>query len=93
MWTFFSIMAGGGVRGMVAGTAHGTMTQVGYTFEVSHPFMPGYRPVGEMTTGIIAGEDIDGTTSAYLTNRFNATGATGKRADIGKSSRPGVSRV
>jgi hypothetical protein len=46
-----------------------------------------------MTTGIIAGEDINGTTSEYLTNKFNGTGATGKRAAIGRSKILGVSKV
>jgi hypothetical protein len=45
-----------------------------------------------MTTGIIVGEDINGTTSEYLTNNFNGTGATGKRAGIGKNNRPGASK-
>jgi hypothetical protein len=46
-----------------------------------------------MTTGIIAGEDSNGTTSVYLFNNFKGTGATGKRAGIGRSSKRGVSRV
>jgi hypothetical protein len=46
-----------------------------------------------MTTGIIVGEDINGTTSEYLTNSFNETGATGKRAGIGRSKILGVSKV
>jgi len=55
--------------------------------------MPGYRPVGGMTTGTIVGKDINGTTSEYLTNNFKGTGATGKRAGIGRSNKPGVSRA
>jgi hypothetical protein len=46
-----------------------------------------------MTTGIIAGEDVHGTTSEYLTNNFNGTGAAGKRASIGRSNKPGVSKA
>ena len=93
MWTSFSTMVGGGVPGKGAGIAHGTMTQVGSTIKGSHPFMQGYRQVGGMTTGIIVGEDINGTTSEYLTNKFNGTGATGKRATIGRSNKLGVSKV
>jgi hypothetical protein len=46
-----------------------------------------------MITGIIVGEDINGTTSEYPTNKSNRTGATGKRADIGRSKILGVSKV
>jgi hypothetical protein len=93
MWTSFSTMAGGGVRGKGAGIDQGIMTQVGPTIKVYHHFMPGYLQVGGMTIGIIVGEDIDGTTSEYLSNNFKETGATGKRAGIGRSNKPGVSRV
>jgi hypothetical protein len=93
MWTSFSTVAGGGVRGKDAGIAHITMTQVGVTIEVSHLFMPGYRQAGGMTTGIIVGKDIDGTTSGYITNNFIGTGTTGKRAGIGRSNKPGVCKV
>jgi hypothetical protein len=86
-------MAGGGVRGRDTGIDHVTMTQLGSTIKWSHPFMPGYLQVGGMTTGIIPGEDIDGTTSEYLINSFNGTGAIGKRAGIGRSNKPGVSRA
>jgi hypothetical protein len=54
--------------------------------------MEGYRQGGGMTTGIIVGEDINGTTSGYLTNNFNGTGAAGKRTIIGRSNKPGVSK-
>jgi hypothetical protein len=58
---------GGGVRGKGAGIARGTMTPVGPTTKGSHPFIEGYRRAGGMTTGIVAGEDIHGTTSGSLT--------------------------
>jgi hypothetical protein len=93
MWIFFSTMVGGGARGKGTGIARGTMTQVGFTIKGSHPFMLAYRPLGGMTTGIIVGEDINGTTSEYLSNNFNGTGATGNRASIGRSSKLGVSKV
>jgi hypothetical protein len=85
-------MVGGGVRGKGAGIAHRTTIQVGSTIKGSHLFMEGYRRVGEMTIGIIVGKDIHGTTSVYLTNNFNGTGATGKRAGIGRNKIPGVSK-
>jgi hypothetical protein len=46
-----------------------------------------------MTTGSIVGEGISGTTNEYLTNKSKGTGATGKRAGIGRSKILGVSRV
>ena len=49
--------------------------------------------VGGMTTENIVGEDINGTTSEYLSNKFNKTGKAGKETDIGRSKIPGVSRV
>jgi hypothetical protein len=51
------------------------------------------REVGGMTTGIIVGQDIHGTTSGYPMNKSSRTGATGKRTDIGRSKIPGVSKV
>jgi hypothetical protein len=93
MWTFISTMAGGGVHGEVTGIAHITMTQAGPTIKGSHPFMAEYHPVGGMITGIIAGEDINGTTSAFLSDNSRGIGATGKRAGTGRSNKPGVSRV
>ena len=85
-------MAGGGVHGKGAGIAHGNIAQVGSTIKAFHLFMQGYPQVGGMTTGSIIGEGIHGTTSEYLTNNFKRTGATGKRADIGRSSKLGVSK-
>jgi hypothetical protein len=46
-----------------------------------------------MTTGIVAGEDNHGTTSEYLTSKYKGTGAAGKSPTIGRSSKPGVSKV
>ncbi|MCX5822077.1 MAG: hypothetical protein NTY86_00840 [Deltaproteobacteria bacterium] len=86
-------MVGGGARGKGDGIARGTIVQVGATIEAFHLFIGGYHQVGGMTTGIIVGEDMNGTTSEYLTNNFNGTGTTGKRADIGRSKILGVSKV
>ena len=86
-------MVGGGVRGKGDGIARGTIIQVGATIETFHLFIEGYHQVGGMTTGIIVGEDINGTTSEYLTNNFNGTGATGEKANIGRSKILGVSKV
>jgi hypothetical protein len=93
MWTSFSTMAGGGVRGKGAGIAHTTMTQAGLTIKGLHPFIQGYRQLGGMTTGIIVGEVIHGIISEYPMNKSNITGAIGNRADIGRSKIPGVSKV
>ena len=46
-----------------------------------------------MTTGSIVGEDSNGTTNEYLSNKFNGTGRDGKAVSIGRSKIPGVSRV
>jgi hypothetical protein len=86
-------MAGGGARGKDAGIGHETITRVGSIIIRSRPFIEGYHQVGGMTTGITVGEDINGTTIEYLINNFNGTGAAGKRADIGRSNKLGVSRV
>ena len=61
--------------------------------EAFHLFIERYPQAGGLTTGIIVGEDSNGTTSEYLTNRFNGTGAPGKRASIGRSTIRGVSKV
>jgi hypothetical protein len=86
-------MAGGGVRGKDVGIAHGTTIQAGPTINAFPLFMQGYPQAGGMTTGIIVGVDISGTTNEYLTNKFNGTGGAGKRTGIGRSNKPGVSRV
>jgi hypothetical protein len=69
------------------------MTQVGPATEAYHLFIEGYPQAGEMTTGTVVGEDVNGTTNKYPTNSFNGTGVPGKRADIGRNKIPGVSRV
>jgi hypothetical protein len=46
-----------------------------------------------MTTGIIVGKGISGPPSESLIKSFSGTGAAGKRANIGKSKRPGVSKA
>jgi hypothetical protein len=93
MWTSFSTVVGGGVRGKGDGIARGTIVQVGATIETFHLFIEGYHQVGGMTIGSIVGKGINGTTSEYPTNKSNKTGATGKKADIGRNKIVGVSRV
>ncbi|MGZ6192634.1 MAG: hypothetical protein ACXWME_08075 [Syntrophales bacterium] len=66
---------------------------VGATIETFHLFIDGYHQVGEMTTGSIVGEAINGTINEYPTNRSNRTGAAGKRADIGRSKILGASKA
>jgi hypothetical protein len=61
--------------------------------EAYHLFIEGYHRVGEMTTGNVVGEAANGTTNQSRMNKFNETGAPGKRAGIGRSKIPGVSRV
>jgi len=85
-------MVGGGVRGKDAGIAHGTMTQVGSIIKALRRSIDRYPQVGGMTTGVIGGEGIRGITNEYLTNKFNGTGASGKREGIGKSKTLGVSK-
>jgi hypothetical protein len=86
-------VAGGGVRGKDAGIARITTTQVGATIGEFHLFIVKYHHTGEMITGIIVGEDSNGTTSEYLSNKFNGTGRAGKRISIGRSKTPGVFKV
>jgi len=85
-------MVGGGVRGKDVGIAHSTTTQGGATIKAFHLFMEGYPQAGGMTTGIIVGEGIGGTTNEYLTNKFNKTGGAGNRLSIGRSKIRGVSK-
>jgi hypothetical protein len=92
MWTSFSTLVGGGVRGKAGGIARGTIVQVGATIETFHLFIEGYPQVGGMTTGSIVGKGIHGTTNEYRTNKSSRTGATGKRAGIGRSKILGVSK-
>jgi len=86
-------MAGGGVLGKGDGIAHKTIIQVGATINRFHLFIEGYHQAGGMTTESIVGKDINGTTKEYPTNKSNGTGTTGKRANIGRSKIPGVSRT
>lgn len=85
-------MVGGGVRGKGAGIAHGIIAQVGFTIEASRLFIHVYHQVGGMITGSVVGEGTRGTTNEYLTSSFSITGEAGKRADIGKSNKRGVSK-
>jgi hypothetical protein len=87
------MMVGGGVRGEGAGIALNTIAQVGSIIKAFHLFMWGYLQVGGMTTGIVNGVGSSGITNKYLTNNFKGTGAVGKRADIGRSNKLGVSKV
>jgi hypothetical protein len=84
---------GGGVRGRDDGIARITTIRVGATIKAFHLFTAEYHRAGGMTTGIIVGEDSNGTTSEYLSNKFNGTGRAGKRISIGRSKIPGVFRV
>jgi hypothetical protein len=87
------MVVGGGVRGKGAGIARGTIVQVGTTIETFHLFIERYHQVGGMTIGGIGGKIINGTPNEYPTKKFNKTGATGKRTDIGRSKILGVSKI
>ncbi|HJX32525.1 MAG TPA: hypothetical protein VJ624_11895, partial [Thermodesulfobacteriota bacterium] len=91
--TSFSTMVGGGDHGKDAGIVHNTTTQVGTTIKMFHLFILKYHPAGGMTTGIVVGKDIGGTTNEYLTNKLNKTGETGNRVGIGSGKDRGVSKV
>jgi hypothetical protein len=93
MMIFFSMAAGGGVRGKGDGIDRGTIIQVGAAIEELHLFIEVYPQTGGMTTGRIVGEGINGTTKEYPISKFNKTGEAGKRADIGRSKIVGVSKV
>jgi hypothetical protein len=88
---YFFTTAGGGVPGKGAGTAHITMTEVGFITSVFHFFIETFPAVGGMITGIICGEDIGGTISEYLITNCNTIGRVGKKTGIGKSKTTGVS--
>jgi hypothetical protein len=93
MWTSFSTVVGGGVRGKDGGIARGAMVQVGATIEAFRLFIGGYHQGGGMTIGSIGGKGTNGTTNEYLTNKSSRTGAPGKIAGIGRSKIRGVCRV
>ena len=82
-------MAGGGVRGKVAGIAHGTTTLVGTTMEEPQNFIVRYRQVGGIITGIAVGVASNGTISEYLSASFKITGEPGKITGIGSGKIPG----
>jgi hypothetical protein len=86
-------VVGGGVSGKDVGIVRGTIIQAGATIEMFHLFIEGSLQAGGMTTGISVGEGINGTTSEYLTNKFNKTGRAGKITGIGRSNKLGVSKV
>ncbi|MGA7826511.1 MAG: hypothetical protein WCA04_02560 [Geobacteraceae bacterium] len=83
-------MAIGGVRGKAAGTARGTITQVGSTIEEPRVFIHMYRQAGEIITGIIVGTDRNGTISEFLSASFSGTGEPGKETSIGNVIITGV---
>ena len=85
--------AGGGVHGKGDGTARNIIIQVGATMKELHLFIEVYPHIGGMIIGNVVGEIINGTTSEYLSNKFNKTGKAGKGTDIGRSKTHGASRV
>jgi hypothetical protein len=93
MRTFFSTVVGGGVLGKGDGTARITTIQVGATIEDVHLFIEVYPQVGEMTTGKIVGEGMNGINKECPTNKFNRTGGTGKGISIGRKKITGVSKI
>jgi hypothetical protein len=54
--------------------------------------MEKYHQAEGMTTGIVGGEGINGTTKKYLISKFDKTGGDGRKTDIGRSRIIGVSR-
>jgi len=82
-------MAGGGVRGKVAGIALSTITQVGLTMGEPQIFIDRYRQAGGIITGIVVGMDTNGTISEFLSASFNGTGEPGKGTSIGNGIIPG----
>ena len=93
MWTFFSTVVGGGVRGKGAGIARRTMIQVGATIKELHLFMGMCPRVGGMITGNIVGKGMNGTTKEYPTKKCKKTGKAGKKTDIGSGKIIGVSKA
>jgi hypothetical protein len=93
MWTSFSTVAGGGVRGKGVGIARKTIVRVGSIIKTFPLFIERYPQAGGMTTGSIVGEGGNGTTNEYPSNKFTKTGTTGKRIDIGRGKIHGASRV
>jgi len=90
--TFFSTMAGGGVRGKGDGIVRSTIIPVGFTIRTFPLSIQESLQTGGTTTGIAAGIVINGTINEYLKNSFKIIGEAGKGISTGKSRTPGVSR-
>jgi hypothetical protein len=69
------------------------MIQAGTTINRFPLFMAEYPQAGGVIIGTIVGGEISGITCQYLTSKYNRTGAPGKRADIGRDIKAGVSKV
>jgi hypothetical protein len=82
--------AGGGDRGRVAGTALGSMGQVGWFIKVSPLGMQEYIHIGEITIETICGVDIDGIITVYLIMSFVVIGKVGTTQGIGETTETGV---
>ena len=86
-------MAGGGVCGKVAGTAHTIIIGDGPIITVFRVSILTWTRGGEDTTGSISGTDTGGTMNGSLTSGSTRTGGFGLIIDTGKDKGPGASRA
>ena len=86
-------MAGGGVHGKVVGIAHVIMNEAGLIMTLFQNFILMLTQVGEDTTEIVIGMDIDGIMNGLRTNDSIRTGRAGMIIDIGKGEELGAFRT
>jgi hypothetical protein len=68
------------------------MIQVGATIGGAHLFIEVYPQAGEMTTGRIAGEGVNGINTESPTIKFKKTGGHGNGISTGRNKIIGVSK-
>jgi hypothetical protein len=68
------------------------MIQVGATIGGAHLFIEVYPQAGEMTTGRIAGEGVNGINTEFPTIKFKKTGGHGNGISTGRNKIIGVSK-
>jgi hypothetical protein len=83
--TSFSMRAGGGVHGTIAGTVHVTMTETGLIIPMPRHSTETFLRIGDIITEVARGREPGGNLSGVLIKIFSATGVPGRKTDTGKN--------
>jgi len=83
--TSFSMPAGGGAHGTIAGTVHAIMTEAGLIIPMPRHSTGAFPRIGDIITEVTRGRETGGNHSGDRIRTFNATGARGKKTGIGKN--------